>query len=318
MKYKILWVDDRKDEFEELDYPSSLKNYIADLYFEPFVDFFESVEEAKVAIKGTKYDVIFSDYNIGMADRGDDFIAYVRAQNVNTEILFYSALENVPKLNLDRISFFNIPKPNGHPKLLEKMKSLIDLTIEKLTDLQIIRGIVMTEVSELDNLMERVIIKFFMDPNGNPYPQREHIFNELMDKFDDDYKNNLKTPDLKCSKRCSHKIRIRPITDIVGSLFFESYKKARTISKILEIVEAGHNNFLNDYKSEIIDIRNMLAHCESQMINGSEVLVTKRGEKRVFNSEEFIVIRHNILKYNKLFRTLEGELPLFAIRHPTK
>ena len=307
MKYKILWVDDRKDEFEELEYPSSLSNYISDLYFEPRIDFFESIDEAKVAIKEIKYDIIFSDYNIGITDKGDDFIAYVRAQNVNTEILFYSALENVPKLNLDRISFFNIPKPNGHPKLLEKMKSLIDLTIEKLTDLQIIRGIVMTEVSELDNLMERVIIDFFVDSNGNPNPQREHVFNELMDKFDDDYKNNLKTPDLKCSKRCSHKIRIRSITDIVGSLFFESYKKARTISKILEIAEVGYNNFLNDYKSEIIDIRNMLAHCESEVINGREVLVTKGGEKRVFGSEEFIVIRQNILKYNRLFRALEGK-----------
>lgn len=77
--------------------------------------------------------------------------------------MFYSALEEVPKLNIDRITFFNIPKPNGNPKLLEKMKSMIDLTIEKLSDLQIIRGIVMSEVSELDILMEKIAYKYFVE-----------------------------------------------------------------------------------------------------------------------------------------------------------
>lgn len=47
MKYNILWVDDRKDEFVELDYPTILEEYVAKLYFEPSIDFFESVEEAK-------------------------------------------------------------------------------------------------------------------------------------------------------------------------------------------------------------------------------------------------------------------------------
>lgn len=304
MKYNILWVDDRKDEFEELDYPSILHRYVSDLCFEPSVNFYESIEEAKTAIRTTKYDVIFSDYNIGSTDRGDDFIAYIREQNVNTEILFYSALENVPKLNLDRISFFNIPTPNGNPKLLEKMKSLISLTIEKLADLQIIRGIVMAEVSELDNMMEKIIINYFTDSEGNSRIEREPIFNELMDKFDTDLRNNLKKPESDCSKKCFHKIRQKSIKEIVGNLFFESYKKARTISKILEIEKVIHNNFLENYKSEIIDVRNMLAHCESQLIEGKEVLITKKGNSEVFDNEKFISIRKNILKYHDLFKNL--------------
>lgn len=110
MKYNILWVDDRKDEFVELDYPTVLKEYVAKLHFEPSIDFFESVEEAKEVIRMAKYDVIFSDYNIGDNDRGDNFIAFIREQNVNTEILFYSALETVPKLNIDRISFLTFQR----------------------------------------------------------------------------------------------------------------------------------------------------------------------------------------------------------------
>lgn len=63
MKYNILWVDDRKDEFMELDYHTTLYKYVNDLFFEPSLDFFESVEDAKNVINSKKYDVIFSDYN---------------------------------------------------------------------------------------------------------------------------------------------------------------------------------------------------------------------------------------------------------------
>ena len=109
MKYNILWVDDRKDEFVELDYPNKLIEYVSEQFFDASLDFCETVGEGKKAIETKKYDVIFSDYNIGDNDKGDDFISFVRSRNVNTEILFYSALNTVPGLNKDRISFYNIP-----------------------------------------------------------------------------------------------------------------------------------------------------------------------------------------------------------------
>ena len=92
MQYNILWVDDRKDEFVELDYHNKLIEYVSEQFFDASLDFWETVDEGKKAIETKKYDVIFSDYNIGDNDKGDDFISFVRSRNVNTEILFYSAL----------------------------------------------------------------------------------------------------------------------------------------------------------------------------------------------------------------------------------
>ena len=87
MQYNILWVDDRKDEFVELDYHNKLIEYVSEQFFDASLDFWETVDEGKKAIETKKYDVIFSDYNIGDNDKGDDFISFVRSRNVNTEIL---------------------------------------------------------------------------------------------------------------------------------------------------------------------------------------------------------------------------------------
>lgn len=54
------------------------------------------------------------------------------------------------------------------------MKAMIDLTVEKLADLQIIRGIVMSEVSELDVLMENIIHKYFVESASEERTQLFH------------------------------------------------------------------------------------------------------------------------------------------------
>lgn len=310
MKYNILWVDDRKDEFVELDYPTILEEYVAKLYFELSIDFFESVEEAKEVIRTTKYDVIFSDYNIGDNDRGDNFIAFIREQNVNTEILFYSALEKVPKLNIDRISFFNIPTPNGNPKLLERMKVLIDLTVEKLADLQIIRGIVMSEVSELDVLMEKIIHKYFVESASE---ERTQLFHKhITSDVEKSVKKKLITK-IDCQKKCEHKWRGEAIENIISSLEFESSKKAKSIHHIikgLEIDGFNKESFYSDYEKDIIIMRNNLAHCTSYKDGDKEVLKVKKSGMPdiVFDLEVFEGIRANTNKYKSLFNKIHQSL----------
>ena len=57
MQYNILWVDDRKDEFVELDYPNKLIKYVSEQFFDASLDFCETVDEGKKAIETKKYDV---------------------------------------------------------------------------------------------------------------------------------------------------------------------------------------------------------------------------------------------------------------------
>lgn len=302
MKYNILWVDDRKEEFVELNYPTILEDYVTKLHFETSIDFFDSVEEAKEHIKMTKYDVIFSDYNIGDNDRGDNFIAFIREQNVNTEILFYSALETVPKLNIDRISFFNIPTPNGNPQLLKKMMTLIDLTVEKLANLQIIRGIVMSEVSELDVIMEKIIHKYFVEKASEERTKSFH--KHITSDVEKSVKKKLTTKD--CNKTCEHKWREVAIENIISSFEFESSKKAKSIHYIINNIEIEYDNkssFYTNYAEDIITMRNNLAHCISYNDGEKEFLKVKKSNLPdiVFDLNLFEEIRKNINKYKNIF-----------------
>lgn len=314
LKYRILWVDDRKSTFEGLEYDKDVQTYIQELFFEPNLIFCETAEEAKGYISTTKFDVIFSDYNIGdgnSMEKGDDFISHVRNQNVNTEILFYSAQNTVPKLDIDRISFFSIPAQDGYSQLFQKMTNLVDLTVEKLRDLTSIRGLVMAETSELDKLMEDIAYSYFVG-NGldeETKKKRENIFNEILDGLDTDYKNNLHNPQ-KCENTCSHKIRKSSIDKIITNISFDSARKARSINKLIEIeqfqLEGIKKSFFEDYLEDIIKTRNDLAHSRSEMKNGIEVLITKKAPNEIiFDEDKFKSIRKNILRYESILNIIK-------------
>ncbi len=319
LKYRILWVDDRKTTFENLGLDKDLQFYIKELFFDPDLIFCETAAEAKPYITSTKFDVIFSDYNFGDGDsmeKGDDFIVHIRNQNINTEILFYSAQKKTPKLDIDRISFFSIPAENtGYNALYEKMTKLVDLTVEKLRNLTSIRGLVMAETSELDKLMEDIICAYFVDDSLDELTKknREGIFAQMLDKIDKDYKNNLKINN--CKRDCSHKIRNeKEIDKIITSLSFDSARKARSINKIIEVeklkLEGIKKNFYDDYLNEIIYTRNDLAHSRSVMKNGVEFLITKKKDAPEinFDEEKFKEIRKNILKYELILRNIKERI----------
>lgn len=304
LKYKILWVDDHKEDFVNLDIHQEISEYVKSLFLDVELLFCETVDEAKSYISSQIFDVIFSDYNIGEKDKGDNFISYLRSNHVNTEVLFYSAQEKVPGLDVDRVSFFSIPKvDNAYEVLVERMKKLIDLTIEKLQDLTVIRGLVMAETSDLDKIMEDIINHYFVI---NRTDETDVVFNSIMEKFNDDYKNNLRTDvGSSCIKDCYHKITKSMIPQIITSLNFDSARKARAIKRIIELINFTHDrvgeNYYETYRQEIIQERNNLAHSISKIVNKEEVIVLKKVDAEGnhieinYDPEKFKTIRENII-----------------------
>lgn len=300
LKYKILWIENEEDWVYSIE--DQIQEFLEEL---GFVYEKTLISKEDVGIDYNDFDLILMDLNLADQPNGAELISKIRRLGVYTDVVFYSArideLKNHGKEKELEGVYYSGRTPSRD--FVTKVQNVIESTIRKVQDLANLRGLVMAEVSELDYMMEDIIIKYFTDSAGNPIPDREAIFNELMDKFEVDLKNNLKKPDSNCSKKCSHKIRSKSIPEIVGSIFFESYKKARTISRILEVENIVFENFLNSYKSEILDIRNQLAHCASKSIDGKEILTTKQGEK-TFNDSEIKAIRKNILKYSFFFTSL--------------
>lgn len=317
LQYNILWVDDRKDEYQTLEIDKELENYLNDLFFEPHIYMYENVEEAEKKLSQIKYDVIFSDYNIGENKNGKDFIIDIRKLNVKAEILFYSAQEKPPATEMDRISFLQLQSNTAYEELKDKMKSVIDLTVEKLNDLTNLRGLVMAEVSELDMMMEEIIKKYYLEKESNS-KEWSNFQKKIIKRVEEDVKKKIlpkvsKTDNNEekehCEKDCFHIwSNAESIEEIITKFEFDSSKKAHTIHEIAkEIFDCKIFTF-SEYDKEIIQVRNNLAHSKSVIKDGVEVLVTKKGGEIDFNQESFIKIRRDIKKYLEILEKIEKKI----------
>lgn len=303
LQYNILWVDDRKENYQTLEIDKELILYLKELFFEPHIYMYESVEEAEENMGQRRYDVIFSDFNIGEKKDGKDFIADIRNRNVNSEILFYSAKQTPPAMSMDRISFLRLQSDSSYEELKNKMKSVIDLTVEKLNDLTNLRGLVMAEVSELDVVMKNLIVDYCNGNEANESELREYIIGKIEGRL----KKSLDMPD--CDSNCHHKWKNKKIPEVVFEQNFDSYTTARALNHIFEKrPELKIKNFLKDYNDAIILNRNWLAHCQTkQKENGVEILITNKGDKE-FSSGDIRNIRENIIKYHNIFESVKERI----------
>lgn len=317
LQYKVLWIDDNIKDFKRQ--AEALVKYIDSLFFLPEVDLCKDVDSAKRYVESKKYDVIFSDYNIE-EEKGSDFIKTIREKNVNTEVLFYSGQSQLPDNKLDRVSYFFSSGTHWEERLLRKMQELITLTVEKLNDLTQLRGLVMAEVSDLDERMKEIIELYCNQDLENQKSLHSYIIKNLESrvkdsllspKFEDEDNEKCKKicshiTENKCGKHCTHIWKDNTVKDYISEQAFDSYSKARAINFIFKR-KSKPQNFLERYYNEIIKIRNNLAHCSSVYKNGDEILCTKNGDVS-FNKQDFDQIRRNILKYRKMFDEILNEL----------
>lgn len=307
LKYNILWVDDRKEEYEELGIDNDIREYVKSIFFDPCLDFCESVDDAINKISEKKFDVIFSDYNIDEKN-GEDFIKNIRSKSVNTEILFYSAQKglDLPKSGLNRITFLKLNSDTSYEQLKTSMISIIDLTVEKLNDLSNLRGLVMSEVSELDEKMENIVAKYYIEFESE---EKRLSFNDhIVKNSEESLKKRLKKDG--CNKDCVHSWRNESFDSIIPRM--DSSQKARTIKLIIDEVNFEYsprkNNFYEDFLEDVVNVRNDLAHCVSEEKNGKEILKTKKDPYVEFDREKITGIRKNLQKYSGIFNDITKSL----------
>lgn len=304
LQYNILWLDDRIEEYQTLEIDTELKEYIENLFFEPHIYMYESVDEAIKNSTKRKYDVIFSDFNINENKTGKDFIFDIRNKNVNAEVLFYSAQQTPPETGLDRISFLKLHSDSSYEDLKNKMKSVINLTIEKLKDLTNLRGLVMSEVSELDVMMKEIVADYCKKSESDEKELRSYTIGTIEERI----KKSLDLSQTTCDKKCFHEWKNKTVQEVVFEQNFDSYITARALNHIIENKKLDIEKFLSNYNSEIIKNRNELAHCKAELKeNGKEVLSTKKGEKE-FSTDDINEIRRNIIKYHKMFEEISKKI----------
>ena len=216
--------------------------------------------------------------------------------------MFYSAqpdFDSIAKnLYRDRVSFYSLIGDEGFKGFKEKTVKLIDHTVSKLQELNNIRGLVMAETSELDNIVEEMLFSFLSKTNEKSKTLKEYIVEIIISSSQGNLKQAQKLNDLDTY-------------GLVKSRIFDADKKSRSINKLLELLELKESvfvEFYKNYKTDVLDTRNDLAHAKSDVIDGVEYLIiSKKGEEHPikFNQEHCILIRKNLRNQTDILKRIK-------------
>lgn len=320
LDYNILWFEDEDSSYK------TKKNFVKSILDDLYLNFPEPRHEVDGSnietIDYSKYDLIIADMNLAKNEKAMSLLDKIRKRNIFTEVLFYSSDgEDAVRNELANYSIDGAYCSGRQIDDFEyKVKEVILTLIKKTQDLTNLRGLVMSEVSELDNLMEEIILKYYSNKNSDSEEWKK-FQNKILKKVEKSTKDKLipKVEEIEkdgkiqkqelCSKDCTHIWYNAPsIIEINSSFEFDSSKKAHTIHEIIGKIDASKEFKFADYDKEIIQVRNDLAHSKSEIKDGKEILVSKKFGEVPFTQERFTEIRRNIKKYHDLFSELQGKL----------
>lgn len=157
----------------------------------------------------------------------------------------------------------------------------------------------MAEVSELDAQMDAIIRIFYASPD-----KMKIFHNHITASREKSLHDSLEHPE--CKKECKLKWRNQSLDEIMPRI--ESSQRAHAIHQLLKEIDPENKRFnlarfKANYDNKIIAVRNNLAHCESDKVEGHEILKTRKGDL-IFTNEDFKQIRKDIINYRKTFRLL--------------
>lgn len=336
LKYNILWFEDDPDIIND-KIGKSIRQYLQDMGFIPVIDHFingDKLDELPV----NDYDLIISDLNLGANENetGDKLIKKIRDNSIYTEVLLYSA---TPRHILDIITnngqmIERISFSVGIRELPLKIKNIINLTIKKVQDVNNMRGLIIAETIDLEAKLEDIVDNYFeISLNSGLTDIRNEAFNNICDKKINSNQRNLDLSNT-IREQSVHKLiqdDILTVYDLYSAL--QGILKAhlteinkninKTNSGELKIILSEEKSKIEDIKdklkkfdSEIISVRNTLAHVQEKAgPNGEPILesINKNGTTLYLNEECYVTLRknlnyhnENLLKIQRYFETISA------------
>ena len=304
LKYKILWIENEEDWVDSIY--DQIQEHLSDLGFE-----FEKklIAKEEESVNYDEYDLILMDLNLAEQPNGAELIERIRNLNVFTDIVFYSSVgidtlrKKGREKNLEGV-YYSGRTPDS--SFVRKVCQVIDSTIKKVQDLSNLRGLVMAEVSDLDSLMDEIIVKYYVD---------QSLLDEFHRRITKNKENNIKkildNDGIDCEKTCKLNWRQFNIDKLLKII--DSSQKVRAINILLErhkkqgtdlYQSPNDKGFVDNYLQDIIYVRNNLAHCSSVIENGKEILKTRSGDL-FFDTDMIIDIRKKIREYHELFLKIQ-------------
>ncbi|MEQ9440946.1 MAG: hypothetical protein RIG62_18010 [Cyclobacteriaceae bacterium] len=300
LTYKILWLDDKIEElFIEDEYDQKLKEYLYDQGFKSEIvmvstedEFFEKLDSS--------YDLIMTDYHLkqkeGETRDGDMIVKTVREQSIFTEILFYSARGEVKDTHkLDRITFVETNKmTDTHQEaLIKSATKLINLTIKKFQHIVVMRGMIMHETSTLDETTLEILESYLGKVQDKQLTN--FIFDSIISFHAEKHKKSLEY---------KQKGKLNKV--IADPLLLSSAQRANAIGELIN--NMGLENFMDDFKKEVIKVRNQFAHAVLDKDENGREFFRNKSEGVTFDDELCKKIRTDINKHKENLDSLIAKL----------
>lgn len=296
IEYKILWVEDVEDWFK--DSKGLLDDFLENLGFVSTVRFcksFKEVEEEYSLNQLKEYDIVFVDFKLASSQDGDVIIDFIRKQDNNsilTDIIFYSSDIESVRDKLKENGFEGV-YTSLRKEFIDKAEKVIKSTIKKVQEVNSMRGLIMAETSDLDELMLEITLKMLNTEQKEVY--EKYILEEVISTIERD-----KNKAIDKSVSISDKVRISKI--------FTSFHKAKCINKLYKTAKIGQDQFFERYK-QVIFIRNNFAHVKESVIDGEKVLIShSSGKEIIFNESECIKIRKTLIEFRKELEEINEQL----------
>ena len=249
------------------------------------------------------YDMILMDYDLtsGSADgkTGANIIKSIRSQKCLTTILFYSQ-NGETKLRQEIAREFLDGVFCAHREdFIEKFEKLFTTNIKKIEDVNNLRGLVMAETSDIEEITEEVINLY----DSISCPKKKEITKAIV--------SDTKKFHINRKKLLESKNDTTPFNEILKLL--DLSKKSIIIHKINSRNTAVCDFIHKDFDEKIIQKRNLLAHVKEKIIKYGKIKKTilksgKNGKKLIFSQDEAKQIRKDILKYKQELEKLRNSL----------
>lgn len=326
LNYSILWFEDDKDIINETQGPAIL-DFLRSLGFIPRIDHRVNGNSLPDLIRTgeiNKYDLILSDLNLGNGNEtGRKLIDHIRDAQIFTEVLLYSAddveLEAVIQASgwVERASFC----VGADDQLRDKLKVVTRLSVNKQQDVNNTRGLFIAETIVLEKKIENILLDFFKVAEGSVLgADRLALLDKIRSKklrYNQSHISILEqVPGASLEKLIDEGIVTANNTlEALQSIFKGQLKTINTRLSAKDVTYTERTYLtskqqqvttlkegLENFQSEIIAIRNTLAHVEeSTDADGTPVLVSRmRNSPPVrLTSAQYIKMRHDIHKHSQ-------------------
>jgi CheY-like chemotaxis protein len=154
--FLTLWVDDQSHFIEAL--AMDLETWLDAQGFKLEVLIHTNANGVLTDIKNNDVELIIIDYRLGR-QTGDTLIEEIRQNDCFQDIIFYSEGE-LPNLRFDGVHF--VSKEDAKTRI----KELIKLKLKRSLDLATLRGWIVADAIELENMLNEILLQCFSPKNS--------------------------------------------------------------------------------------------------------------------------------------------------------